>query len=496
MSGERMGSNPTPGPIRAMLRLEDLSAWLVPMMNSWGVPFRLEDSQGGLLGDYEPDPCSSLHAITLKNETIAALRVPAEARCDAAAIALAISQHASARHAIHDLAGSLTNAWKETNFNFDLAQHLNEILDVSEACHLIVRQLARMQRAHSVQLYLQQDDVLVLAAAHPQGDATYLEEAMTAMAQGRPQIVAAEGISLVCLPLLQGMHNLGALCLRGDERLSHAANVKFLSSVSAWIAQAIRHRYLVEQEMLAAELRRELELAAEIQRGLHPKTLPRIPGVAIASRYLPAQFVGGDGFDAVVHERGLDLLIADVSGHGVAAGLLISNFMSMMRSQDRPALAPAEFAKKANLLVCRDVGASDYYMTGLVSRLTPDARTLIYSTMGHPPPLLWREGKLVSLPVVGGMPAGLWEDGDYEEGEVALLPGDKLLFLTDGLIEARSPDGCVFGLEGVGMALAKAEGLEPDAVLEVIFEACSGFAQGKIEDDRTAILLEIHEELP
>lgn len=485
-----------PVPCRQILRLDEVSSWLVPLMGSLQVPFRLEDeSREGVLGTYVPSLDSPSYPIAVNNCTIAFLRVPAEARLDAVAIARAITLHADARHAIHDLAGSLSRAWKETNFNYDLSQRLHDIFDVAEACRLIVYQLARMQRAQSAQLYLCQKGDLVMVAGHPDAEGGWeLAGAQKALERGVPEVVATERAWCVCLPLIQGSQMLGALCLSGEERLTHAANVKFLSSICTWIAQALSHRYLLQQELNAVEIRRDLELASEIQRGLHPTSLPDLPGVGIASRYLPAQFVGGDGFDLMAHEGGLDLLIADVSGHGVASGLLISNFMSMIRAQDRAAMTPAELAKRSNLLVCREVGASDYYMTGLFSRLSSDARKLTYSTMGHPPPLLWRKGSLRQLPAAGGMPAGLWGEGDYQEAEVELQPGDRLIFHTDGLTEARSPEGAIFGLAGLAAALVKGD--SPEAMLTAIFEACSQFSAGKMDDDRTAILLEIREERP
>jgi sigma-B regulation protein RsbU (phosphoserine phosphatase) len=216
--------------------------------------------------------------------------------------------------------------------------------------------------------------------------------------------------------------------------------------------------------------------------------------VALAGSGRPAQLVGGDGLDYHVHASGLELVVADVSGHGLAAGLLMSSYLGMMRTLELAPRTPAELAAIANRRICREVGLSGQYITACHARLSPDRRTLTYAAMGHPAPLLWRGDVVMPMPAAPGLPAGMADDGRYGEVSVALAPGDVVVFYTDGLVEARSREGAMFGLEGLSAAVAGAP-RQAQAVLETLFAACAAFAGAESPlDDQTAIVLHIQDQ--
>lgn len=480
---------------REAWRHEDVAPWLVPLARELGVAIRLRDAAGErVVGEPLPETIWEEQTLWVANRPVGTWSVPAGTPAPIREVLQPLfAAFGESRYAIQDLAESLAHAWKESNFLDELTHLLQDVFAVAEAAQVIVRQLARVQRAESVVLYLKQGEDLEVAAAFPAHAAIQAHPELP-MEADAPAWVLPGPAGSVCVPLRDGAHTVGALCLGGGERLGHAANLRFLANVGAQIALAVRHRFLIQQEMEALAFRRELLLAAEIQRGLLPQACPRLPGLVIAATCRPAQEVGGDGYDFSHHALGLDVVVADVSGHGVAAGLLMSSFLSMFRVQEHVVLSPSEIATRANRHVVREVGDSGHFVTALVARLTVHPPHLTYATMGHPAPLLCRHGEALSLPQADGLPAGIWEEGAYAEREVRLQPGDVLLLYTDGLIEARSPEGAFWGLAGLrGVLEAHAE--EPlEQLLEAIFTACHAFAGRRVEDDQTLIAIALRSE--
>jgi serine phosphatase RsbU (regulator of sigma subunit) len=170
----------------------------------------------------------------------------------------------------------------------------------------------------------------------------------------------------------------------------------------------------------------------------------------------------------------------------------MAGFLGMLRSLEEDVLPLTAIAARANRYVCREVEDSGQYVTALLARLAPGGRKLSYVSLGHPPPLLWRDGVVTELPRAAGLPAGFLADGTYAARDVDLRPGDRVVFYTDGLLEARSKAGAFFGLDGLGAAFAAAVPAPPADVLEAVFAACQAHAGEQAPgDDQTAIVVEV-----
>lgn len=467
---------------------DTLGTWLEPLAHELGGGLVLHGLDGRPwleLGRLQGP--ARLHEVRGHEQPLATLSVPAElSPVVGQALADAVGQELAGRQSVRELASALAMAWKEANFLFDLGELLRDVLAVDEAAAVIMCQLSRVLRSEGAILYMMQDGALVpVAATQAAPTSETRSTALMAMTSHEAQVAEAMGGTSVCLPLADGEHAVGALCLYGSESLAQSTTMKFLGSVGSQIAQALRLRALLRREVETAELRRELELAAELQQRLLPHELPRVPGLGLAARCLPARTVGGDGYDLLQHDGGLDVLIADVSGHGVSAGMLMGSFMGTVRAQDRAALSPSHVAARANAQVCRVVGDGGYYVTGLYGRLSPDRRQLTYCSFGHLPMLRWRAGEVEVLPRPDGLPAGLLDEGDYGEHTVELRPGDILVLYTDGLTEALLPGGGVLGIEGLAEALRRVAPGPPEAILAGLFAACPG----ELQDDRTAVVV-------
>lgn len=213
-------------------------------------------------------------------------------------------------------------------------------------------------------------------------------------------------------------------------------------------------------EIANRHLREDLAAAAKVQRSLLPTSLPDISGMKFSWSYRPCGELGGDTLNVFpLDEAHVGLYILDVSGHGVAAALFavtLSRLLSAIPGQScllTPGLdessrygiaSPAEVAKQLNLRFQLDTEVSQYF-TIVYGVLDVDSKTLRYVSAGHPGPVhMAPKSKPRPLPSTGP-PIGLLPTADFRECELALRPGDRLFFYTDGVTEARNPRGEEFG---------------------------------------------------
>ncbi len=245
-------------------------------------------------------------------------------------------------------------------------------------------------------------------------------------------------------------------------------------------AQATRRRDAKQQ--------REFEDARLIQRGLLPSALPQADGMRLASSWKPANGVGGDCFDVLTFPSGaVGITIADVAGKGVPAALLMSNLQAAVRAFAQDGAAPAAVCSSVNRLLCRNM-ASGRFVTFCYAYIDPSRRKLTYANAGHNPQLVVRSSGSVDLLVPGGTVLGVFQESTYEQGVVALAPGDRLVFYTDGITEGRNPAGEEFGEEQLAAAAVRHRALDAADLLAAILQDVEGFNAGAYEDDATLIV--------
>ena len=235
---------------------------------------------------------------------------------------------------------------------------------------------------------------------------------------------------------------------------------------------------------------REIEEARLIQRGLLPTNIPYVAGVDLSVTWLPADGVGGDCFDTLAFGDVLGVSIADIAGKGLPAALLMSNLQAAVRAFAQEAVSPASINNSVNRLLCRNM-ASGRFATFCYARIEPAARRVVYSNAGHNPPLLLRaDGSLEKL-CEGGMVLGVFPDNQYEQAEITLRPGDRLLFYTDGITEARSPAGEEYDEDRLANAALAVRGQPAEAIKDAVLADVNAFTDGKFEDDATLIVVGI-----
>jgi sigma-B regulation protein RsbU (phosphoserine phosphatase) len=234
----------------------------------------------------------------------------------------------------------------------------------------------------------------------------------------------------------------------------------------------------------------ELQRAREIQESLLPKVIPQLPGFEVASAWQPARAVGGDYFDVVkLGENRLALCIADVSGKGVPAALLMANVQASLRASVRDLDSPARVCSIINGMLCESI-AGDKFVTFFCGVLDAASRTFRYCNAGHPYPILVSSDAVRTLDQ-GGAVLGVFSAWKYEDFSVDLSPGDRLLLFTDGITEAEGPQGEEFGTEKVA-AFAKAHAANSAAKInQQLLAQVTEFCGAQFQDDATLLVLAV-----
>jgi phosphoserine phosphatase RsbU/P len=283
----------------------------------------------------------------------------------------------------------------------------------------------------------------------------------------------------------------------------------------------------IENDELAVELRKkerldqELEIGAEIQRRLLPRQCPTIPGVALAARCKPANRVGGDYYDfiptnhdqiqsvsknpmvvatspgAIVEESNRwGLVVGDVMGKGVPAGLIMTMMRGMLRGEVLHGHPPCGILQNLNRVMYADLENSNRFVTLFYSEFDPSTKILSYSNAAHNPPLWWHAAtKAVTRLDTLGMLIGLDANSQYENGQAVLESGDVIIYYTDGMTDAASASGDRFDEENLIEALKVACRIysDPQEIVDYMFNKVEDFigAEKQNTDDMTLVVLQV-----
>jgi sigma-B regulation protein RsbU (phosphoserine phosphatase) len=240
------------------------------------------------------------------------------------------------------------------------------------------------------------------------------------------------------------------------------------------------------------EIDRELKAVARIQRSLLPMTLPVIPNLRLAAHYQTARRAGGDYYDFFPFADGRwGLLIADVSGHGTPAAVMMAVMHSIAHAFPGTTISPSHMLNYLNKKLCRHyVGSSGTFVTAFYAIFDPQTRRLTYSSAGHNPPRWRREkrGEIHSLIHAQHFPLGIVTEFDAVEATIELHPGDQLILYTDGIVEAANSAKELYGLERLDQELA-ASTPDPESIIATLLKSLNEFTGGAApSDDRTIVI--------
>jgi len=235
----------------------------------------------------------------------------------------------------------------------------------------------------------------------------------------------------------------------------------------------------------------EYEEAREIQQALMPKEIPQMPGLEISGSWRPARLVGGDYFDVFKFGASrLGLCIADVSGKGMPAALLMANLQAVVKALAAENTSPKELVEKVNSMMLRNTTQAKF-ITLFYGLLDVDRKTLQYTNAGHNAPVLTREDGVQLRLEQGGRIVGAFQESVYAQGEIDLRPGDRLVMFTDGLSEAVDGTGEEFGEERLVEASRCNRRLSAEALHRCLLDRVTDFCGGEFEDDATVLVVAV-----
>lgn len=277
-------------------------------------------------------------------------------------------------------------------------------------------------------------------------------------------------------------------------RDAHDHTIRDLHEKNATLARAYEELKAAQDQIIAQEaLRRDLRLARSIQQSMLPLSLPRLDGVELAARMLPAREIGGDFFDVFPLAGGrLGIAIGDVSGKGIPAALYMSLACSLLRAEAYHSPTPEATLRLLNRHLL-ERGAPGMFVTAVYGIFDPAGRTFDYVRAGHEHPMVWdAAGAPLAIDIGRAAPLGLFPDPALESRTLALAPGATVLLFTDGVTEAFAPDDAMFGQEGLDLATAGAAALSVEALCERITRAVAGHQGAAPQaDDLTLVALRV-----
>jgi len=298
--------------------------------------------------------------------------------------------------------------------------------------------------------------------------------------------------SEIAVPIVGEDGVIGALNLESDTLDAFSeADVEFLeffaTAAAIFIEKAVVHRELVEKHRIEQQLR----IARDVQGALLPGADLTLAGWDCAGLNEPSWEIGGDDYDCLPKpDRRIGLAIADVSGKGVPAALIMATFRAALRAQ-RPQGAPVEHvAFRLNRILLDSTMDASRFVMAVYGLLDPGTGAFTYVNCGHVPPLLLRVGRAAEPLASSGPALGMWADVPFAPGRVALDPGDTLVLYTDGVIEAMDASGEPFGDGRLADVLLANRDEPARRMIQTVVEATRAFTgRTGFEDDFTIVVV-------
>jgi sigma-B regulation protein RsbU (phosphoserine phosphatase) len=241
-------------------------------------------------------------------------------------------------------------------------------------------------------------------------------------------------------------------------------------------------------------MKRDLQIAKEIQAWLLPAQAPVVPGLEIAFATRPANTVAGDYYDVFARPgsegRSYLMAVADVAGKSVPAAMLMATFQASLKTLSDTPGTLTELVARMNRYACSNSQNGRRFTTAFIAEYEPAARRLTYVNAGHNEPIVLRKSGAAERLSVGGMPLGIMDGAPYQSGEVTLEAGDWLVAFTDGVVEAENPAQQQYGEERFLVMLRWGAQMTPQGLLDAILADVARFAGNAAQhDDITCVLV-------
>lgn len=299
-------------------------------------------------------------------------------------------------------------------------------------------------------------------------------------------------------------HNLGTLCVIDREpREVTEREMAILVELAAVVVDELELR-IASRQVVAAEstMRHEAEqLADALQASLLPPRPPTVPGMEVASRYLPGVQqlrVGGDFFDLWrLSANDWGLVLGDACGKGPRAAALAALSRWSVRAASVHSFHPSDVLRDLNAVITAEADADDHFCSVVFARLELDVcgAWVTLAVSGHPLPILVRASGRVEARGLASLPIGMFDDVAAVDDRVGLGPGDALVFYTDGITEARTAAGEQLGDERLREVLSACVGQPVDAIASAVIDAAAAWSDGVLADDVALLVLRVPEDI-
>jgi serine phosphatase RsbU (regulator of sigma subunit) len=266
--------------------------------------------------------------------------------------------------------------------------------------------------------------------------------------------------------------------------------IDLLKAIAAQAAAAIENTRLMNEAVAAAALEKQVQMAADVQQRMIPQTPPNLPGADFASVYVPCFELGGDFYDFIpLDQDNIGLAIADVSGKGVPASLIMASVRAFLRAQVDNVYYLYEVVRRINLMLCRDTKLGEF-VTLFYGVLDARNRRFTYCNAGHVPALLLRDGKVTEL-FGDNMVLGVSSEEPYQQFFVEMKQGDVLLLYTDGLTDAMNFDQERFGRQRLIDALREGGETADEIAQRILWDLRKFVGMARRTDDVTMVVARI-----
>ena len=292
-------------------------------------------------------------------------------------------------------------------------------------------------------------------------------------------------------PIISNDKVIGAFDLESDRKNAYNEDdLEILMLLASQVAIIIEKAMLYEQSVEKKRLQAQLEVARQVQLELLPARDPRLEGFDISAYNFSTEEVSGDYYDFVsLYEDHLGIVIADVSGKGVPAALLMAFLRASLRAAIHIGYAPNISMSKVNYLLWESI-ENNQYVTAFYGALDSTNRTLAYANAGHNPPLLMdAEGKALFIER-GGIPLGMFRDTRYYEYYLPILAGQIIVLYTDGITEAINGAGAEYGRERLERKVREGRELSARELINFLHADVLEWTEGRgASDDVTFVVV-------
>jgi serine phosphatase RsbU (regulator of sigma subunit) len=415
------------------------------------------------------------------------------------------------------LFGRLKKKTLETQTLLEVEKSLSSTLNLNELLELILDSLLKVVKYDAVAIFLVDKEKEEIDHIKARGfDALLEPDLQLKMGEGMAGWAAKNKESLIvpntkedpryiearvetksgmAVPIVSQNRTMGVFSLESDEPNAYDHDDLELLEAFASLAAISLERARQHEEILEKRrLEEELSIAKRIQKTFLPQKRPQLPGFDISGINIPSEEVGGDYYDFIpITESQIGIVIADVSGKGIPAALIMASVRAGLIAEIRNNYAIRSIMVKVNNLLFEST-ASDIFVTAVYGVLDPKNRIFTFSNAGHNAPILRRADGEMKYLTEGGMALGMFENSKYEERPLGVDPGEIIVFYTDGVTEAKNDKQEEFGTRRLKQVMDDSHHLGARQIRENIYEAVKEFTGlSHQEDDLTMIVVKVRD---